>query len=372
MAANAEPTVYQRGEFDWMCMRHRLGKKHPLGEHMYLFRHGREAVLICEDCARKVSEEDLDKYEAKDFEVFKRNITRNLEYEGTCHYEGCKNKASCLVEKDRNKEPIPYCQNHFFRILPCTFPVYPVESAALSLLQAKTYNPGEDISCWRVVLNEKLKDLKLDLTKLVLPDIPTKSSNHPVANLFQRILVKEIERFIQNYHQENVTFTNALHYCTLRDALFKLNALINHPQECEMLEDTTTSGGGAPTTIDENKDKTFTVGKGKHVSVTVTENPEECKPYLSASGFIITITKIGRVEDRLEVDFDLEMTEQTRWAASAGLHREPFMIGYTHTITKRCFCTEGFAIATPDNVLLHQNQRKDHLNNLTTQSFVGH
>ena len=350
MAANAEPTVPQMEGFDWNCMRHTRGKKHPLGDRMYLIRRNGEALLYCEECAKKVKD-DLNGHEAKDFEVFKRNITMNLECEEPCFIKGCKNKVQAFADGCQPQRRIFSCQQHVHNLL-STYGYARSIHTAMSLLQAKTYERKEDISCWRVVNYEELEHLKLDLTKLVLPEIPTNCSNHAVAELFQRILEKEIEQFKKNYSQESVTFTNVLHYCTLKDALFKLNALVNYPKECEMLEDTITSDGGAPTTMDENKDKKFTVGKGKHVSITVTENPEECEPFLFARGFNVIITGIekDKVEYRLEVNFDLEMTEQTRWAASAGLHHEEFMIGYTHTTTKRCFCTEGIAIATPDDI----------------------
>lgn len=201
------------------------------------------------------------------------------------------------------------------------------------------------------LINSKcLESFKPVFKALSTPKVEDEKNS--LAILFKMALDKEIQDFKGTFVPNDVTLTNAFHFRALLDALFKLNALVRYPKECGMLEDTTESDGGAPTTIDENKDKTFTVGKGKHVSITVMENPEECEPFLFARGFNVILTGIekDKVEYRLKVNFDLEMTEQTRWAASAGLHQEEFMIGYTHTTTKRCFCTEGIAIATPDYI----------------------
>ena len=357
MAANAETTVSQRGGFDWMCMRHTRGKKHPLGERMYLIRRDGDALLYCEECARKVSECDLSKYEAKDFEVL-RNQMGDLD----CLYYKCQDKnprcnkrATIKVTDVLGEPPSFFCDEHEPRDTDETNKrretegfQRPADEVYVDLLSSDGSVTKTADRHW--LINSKcLESFKPDFKALSTPKVEDEKNS--LAILFKMALDKEIQHFKGTF-KTNAMFTNAFRFRALLDALFKLNALINHPQECDMLEDTTTSGGGAPITMDENKDKKFTVGKGRHVSITVTENPEDCEPFLFARGFNVIITGIekDKVEYRLEVNFDLEMTEQTRWAASAGLHREAFMIGYIDRTTKRCFCTEGFAIATPDNV----------------------
>ena len=355
MAANAEPTVSQRGEFDWMCMRHRLGKKHPLGERMYLIRRDGEALLYCEECARKVCKGDLNTYEAKDFEALRNQMMAKVERFRRCSakHMNCEERATVKVKTSSwDRDCIRYyCSEHApaprRQDIQKQNPEGFQWGGEVYLLSSDGSVPGEGDDQW-VVYPQDNTGLTFNLWRLVSPEV--EDTKDCLATLFKMALDKEIQHFKDTFDPNNVTLTNVFHFRALLNALFKLTVLIHHPQEGGMLEDTTTSGGSTSTTLNENKGRVFTVGKGHHVSITVTGNPKNCEPYLMAPGFKITVTGMERVEDRLEVDFDLEMEEPTKWAASSGLHREVFMIGYIDTTTTQIMCTKGTVITGPADI----------------------
>ena len=191
-------------------------------------------------------------------------------------------------------------------------------------------------SFFGVKLND-LKEMKINPERLKVPVVEDKKNY--LAVVLKEVLDKAVSWFKKQFAPNKVTFTTAFHFRTLLSAIYQLEVLIRHPQKCCMLKDYGTTSRFAL----EVEPMLFTVGNGRHVSITVTEDLENCKQYLSAPGFIITVTKVEKIDNRLEVTFDLKPDELTRLAARMGVQTGACQIGYTNTETGMSFAREAVA-----------------------------
>ena len=261
----------------------------------------------------------------------------------------CKEKATVQVTTKScfGSSTEFFCSDHFVKNQKTQSTVvvqedgFPLLVDDTDLLSSDGFVMGENDNQW-VFNDEGLKGFKPDLEKLVVPDV--KDEKNGPALLLKQALDKEITGFKDKFVPNNVTLTNAFHFRALLTAIDKLNALIRYPQKGGVLKDYRTRGGSALSTTELNIDsRQFTVGKGHCVTITLPEDLGTYEPYLSAPGFLVTVHKFEQEGDQLKVNFDLEMDEWTKMAASAGDARGEFMIGYINTKTQNGLFTQAVA-----------------------------
>lgn len=354
MAANPETATPQReGRLKWKCECKIRKREHDLGEHMYLVKCNGETLLYCEKCAKEATADDLSKYRAKEFEELWRNLDTNLEKQfilcDLCQQNNTQKPVSHKHINASGSRSSKLCKQHAKekqdaeggKIKELKEHQRVVEVKAFSLLTHEIKSESRTDS-FGVVSSDTLGQFNLDLTRLAVPDVEDEK-NGP-ALLLKRVLDKEIANYKAKPDRNNAPLTNAFHFFTLLNTLFKLNVLIRHPQKGGVLKDYRTRGGSALSTTEFNIDRRqFTVGKGHCVIITVPEDPANCEPYLSAPGFHVTVYEPKREDYQLKVNFDLEMDEWTKMAASAGDARGEFMIGYINTKTQNGLFTQAVA-----------------------------
>ena len=346
MAAIAETETAQKDEgFDLKCM-HKTRKEHSLGEHGYLVKCNGEARLYCKKCAEKVTTEGLEKYEAKEVETLLSDLAFTFKERVPLMCHKCKKEkkqtpVSHRLERDGTVDWI--CEEHGrtmkskkggeLKKLDEKGDEGTVKVTKISLLTRQA-NGSCGESCI-VVKFDDLPKLTINLERLKVPVVEDKKNY--LAVVLKEVLDKAVSWFKEHFDPTNRT--NAFHFRTLLSAIYQLEVLIRHPQKCCMLKDYGTTSRFAL----EVEPMLFTVGNGRHVSITVTEDLENCKQYLSAPGFIITVTKVEKIDNRLEVTFDLKPDELTRLAARMGVQTGAFQIGYTNTETGMSFAREAVA-----------------------------